>query len=279
MDDIEARRLRLIGDPETRYKEDPVRMLRAARFAAKLGFELDSSCAEPIAELGGMLRDIPPARLFEEVLKLFQTGHAAASLEQLWHYDLLQHLFPAADRRLHAEDSYTAALIINALDNTDARINGGQSVTPAFLFAVFLWPDVAERAAALEADGEPPIPAVQMAADEVLAEQLKYTSLPKRFSLPMREIWTLQPRLEQFTGQRALRTLAHPRFRAGYDFLCLRVEAGEQKLAERAQWWTDIQQREEEDQVEMVRRAGSSQRNRRRRGGASRRRGPAAEGG
>ncbi len=262
MADIQARRLRLIGDPQTRYTEDPVRMLRAARFAAKLGFELDSASAAPIHQLGPLLRDIPPARLFEEVLKLLQTGHGAQSLEQLWHFDLLRYLFPAADRRIRAEDSYAARLIMRALDNTDERIAAGKSVTPSFLFAAFLWPDVHERAAALEADGEPPIPAIQQAADEVVDEQLKYTSLPRRFSLPMREIWTLQPRLQQYTGQRALRTLSHPRFRAGYDFLCLRAEAGE-PLTDCARWWTEIQEKDEDTQITMARKAGSSSRRRR----------------
>lgn len=239
--DIEARRLRLIGDPAIRYREDPVRMLRAARFAAKLDFEVDPATAAPMAELGPLLRDIPPARLFEEVLKLFQTGYAVASLERLRRHDLLQYLFPAADRALKADDQGFEALLRAALANTDRRIAEDKPVTPAFLFAVFLWPQVLDVAARERAAGTSPVAAYQHAASEALDAQQEATALPKRFAGPAREIWTLQPKLERYRGKRARRLLGHPRLRAGWDFLCLRRDAGEDLAALCDQWqqWMD----------------------------------------
>lgn len=237
MDDIAARRLRLIGDPEARYREDPVRMLRAARFAAKLGFRIDHTTAEPIGELGDLLRDISPSRLFEEVLKLFQTGHAVASLKYLRAHDLLRYLFPAADAALKAGRPDYAALLGAVLENTDWRIAEERPVTPAFLYAAFLWPALLERAARYEADGDSPVMAIQRAASRVVEEQQRFTSLPKRFSGPMREIWTLQPKLTNYRGKRARRLLAHPRLRAAWDFLCLRRDAGETELVDCCKWW------------------------------------------
>ncbi|MDZ7747584.1 MAG: polynucleotide adenylyltransferase PcnB [Halofilum sp. (in: g-proteobacteria)] len=236
MADLEARRLRLIGDPGERYREDPVRMLRAARFAAKLGFEMDPGTAGAIAELGGLLRDIPASRLFDEVLKLFVTGHALRSLEQLRRHDLLGYLFPAADAALERGDEGFAALLEAVLANTDRRLAESKPVTPAFIYAAFLWPRALAIAAELRAQGEPPVMAMQRAAARAADEQQAHTSLPKRFSGPMREIWILQPKLEGYRGKRARRLLAHPRLRAAWDFLCLRRDAGED-LAEVCEWW------------------------------------------
>ncbi|MDQ7017302.1 MAG: polynucleotide adenylyltransferase PcnB [Gammaproteobacteria bacterium] len=254
MADVSARLLRLIGDPVTRYKEDPVRMLRAVRFAAKLDFEIAPEASDPIADLASELGEIPPARLFEEVLKLFHSGHAVKSLELLHDYYLLDYLFPHAAKKLGDDDESTWDLLERGLNNTDQRIRAGKSVTPAFLYAVFLWMDVSERYELWLAKGEAPMVAMQRAGDEALAVQLTHTSLPKRFSFPMREIWMMQGRLLTYTGKRALRLLEQPRFRAGYDFLCLRAEL-DSSLQERSDWWTRIQELPVEQQEEMARQA------------------------
>lgn len=270
LDDIKARRLRLIGDPDVRYREDPVRMLRAARFAAKLGFEVDSASAAPIAELGPLLRDIPPARLFEEVLKLFQTGHALASLEALRRHDLLQYLFPRADQALKEGDDGYASLLRCALENTDRRIAADKPVTPAFLYAVFLWPHVRAEAERAQAEGESPVMAWQQAAGEALDAQQHATALPRRFAGPAREIWVLQPKLEHYRGKRARRLLGHPRLRAGWDFLCLRRDAGEDldSLCNEWQAWID-----EHAPAGQARPEAPPPKRRRRRGGRRRRSG------
>ncbi len=238
-EDIQNKALRLIGDPLVRCSEDPVRCLRAARFSAKLDFVLDEATESAVRNKAHLLRNIPPARLFEEVLKLFHSGHAVRSLQKLIELDLLQFLFPVADKNVKAKNQKFIKFVQLALSNTDERIQSGKPVTPAFLFAVMLWPKAREIATVYEEE-EPPVPALLRAADDVLHEQLRYTSLPKRFSVPMREIWAMQPRLERYTGKRALRMLGHSRFRAGYDFLCLRSKVRE-SLSGYCQWWTDIQ--------------------------------------
>jgi len=252
VDDLNAGVLRLIGDPETRFREDPVRMLRAVRFATKLGFRMHPDTERPIAELAGLLADIPPARLFDEMLKLFMGGYALANFEALRHYNLFGQLFPLTEQTLtHEEQHFPLTLISHGMENTDKRIAEDKPVTPAFLFAVFLWQPVRERAAQLEAAGQHPAQAMQHAGSQIIAEQAKVMSIPKRFSLPMREIWMLQLRLARTGGRRSLRALAHPRFRAAYDFLLLRGQAGEVPEA-LGQWWTEFQeqnpqQREQED--------------------------------
>ncbi len=228
VEDARNRVLRLIGDPATRYREDPVRMLRAARFAAKLDFTLHPGTEAPIGELASMLDRMPPARLFDETMKLLLSGHAVASLEWLIRLELLPHLLPdVADALEAAPESAGARLLQLGLAGTDDRIHDDKSVTPTFLFAVLLWPAI------LHALGTPdgPLPqdpqALLDASDKVIARQLKRIALPKRFSLPMRELIMLQTRFERRSGRRALRLLEHPRFRAAYDFLLLRAEAGE----------------------------------------------------
>jgi poly(A) polymerase len=281
MADLEARRLRLIGDPAERYREDPVRMLRAARFAAKLGFDIDPATAEPIGELGPLLRDIPASRLFDEVMKLFLTGHAAFSLAHLRHLDVLQYLFPAADAALKAGDERFDALLQRALENTDRRLAENKPVTPAFLYAVFLWPAATEAADGFRAEGESPVMAMQRAASRAADDQQAYTSLPKRFSGPMREIWILQPKLEGYRGKRARRLLAHPRLRAGWDFLCLRRDAGE-SLASACDWWQQAMEAEAAGQPLPAEQAASGacgQRGRRRRRRGGRRRKGSGDGG
>jgi len=247
--DIEAGKLRLIGDPETRYREDPVRMLRAVRFATKLGFRLEPGTEAQLARLAPLLADIPPARLFDEMLKLFLGGAALANFEMLRHYNLFEQLFPFTEQSLaHEENHFPLTLINRGMENTDTRIEQGKPVTPAFLFAVFLWEPVRERAARLEADGQQPAQALQHASAQIIAEQAAIMATPRRFSLPMREIWMLQLRLEQKGGRRSQRVLAHPRFRAAYDFLLLRCESGEVP-GEIGAWWTAAQTDREEPAV------------------------------
>lgn len=265
MTDLNDGVLRLIGDPEQRYREDPVRMLRAARFAAKLGFIIHPGTEAPIARLASLLLEIPPARLFEEVLKLFLGGCAVQTFEKLRHYGLFAHLFPQTERSLaHEEKGFPITFVARALENTDSRIAEGKPVTPAFLFAALLWEPVRERAAQLRAEGADEQVAMQQAADEVLARQIERVSIPRRFSVPMREIWQLQWRLARPGGKRAWRLAGHPRFRAGYDFLLLRAESGEIEPA-MAEWWTRFQEGDHADQQGMVDKLSTPRRKPRRR--------------
>lgn len=242
MEDLKAGMLRLIGEPETRFREDPVRMLRAVRFSTKLGFRIHPDTERPIHELAPLLRDIPPARLFDEMLKLFMGGNALDNFEALRHYGLFDQLFPMTEQSLGREqEHFPLTLIIQGMKNTDQRIQQNKPVTPAFLFAVFLWQPVRERAARLQAEGQHPAQAMQHASSRIIAEQGGVMALPRRFSLPMREIWMLQMRLELAGGRRSQRALSHPRFRAAYDFLLLRGEAGEVSK-ELCQWWTAFQE-------------------------------------
>ncbi|MBL3589407.1 MAG: polynucleotide adenylyltransferase PcnB [gamma proteobacterium endosymbiont of Lamellibrachia anaximandri] len=259
--------LRLLGDPEQRYREDPVRMLRAVRFAGKLGFKIDISCETPLSSMVSLLDDVPAARLFEEVLKLFLGGAALETFEKLRHYDMFGHLFPATEEALSHEDhDFPITFVNRGLDNTDSRIRDGKPVTPAFLFAVLLWEPVRLRAAAYEADGMPPIPALQEAGRDVLAEQAQRVLIPKRISYPMRDIWQMQPRFLSRGGKRPQRFITHPKFRAAYDFLLLRAQAGEAEM-ELAEWWTDFQKGNPQEQGQMAgqERRGRSGRRRRRR--------------
>ena len=270
--DLEAGILRLMGDPETRYREDPVRMLRALRFAAKLGFIIEPETEKPLWELGDLLQGVPAARLYEEVLKLFMGGTGATAFEKLRHYDLFRQLFPDTDRALaEQEEEFPHTLVLQGLLNTDARVREDKPVTPAFLFAVLLWEPVRLRSMALLEQGLAPYPALQQAASEVLERQLRSVSLPRRFSTPMREIWLLQSRFEHTKGKRPARLAAHPRFRAAYDFLLLRAQAGEAspKLAD---WWTEYQQGKAPAAKEQQADEGRPRGRRGRRGGRRRKR-------
>ncbi|HHM04427.1 MAG TPA: polynucleotide adenylyltransferase PcnB [Gammaproteobacteria bacterium] len=270
MEDLRSGALRLIGDPERRYREDPVRMLRAVRFAAKLGFQIQGESETAIFRLGHLLADIPPARLFDEVLKLFLGGMALQTFELLRHYGLFQYLFPATEACLEEEDEgFPRTLVTRALANTDERIAQGKPVTPAFLYAALLWEPLRRAMAGYIEEGASELQAAEIAARDVLDEQLSHTALPKRFSVPMREIWALQLRLIRSKGRRrALTLLEHPRFRAAYDFVLLRAEAGEE-LAETGRWWTVFQAVEGEARQAMLDKkgagAGKSRRRRRRR--------------
>ncbi len=263
LEDLKAGTLRLIGDPEQRYREDPVRMLRAVRFAAKLGFRIHAHSEAAIYELGHLLRDIPPARLFEEILKLFLGGCAVATFELLRHYNLFQYLFAMTEEALGWEEQgFPITFVLRALENTDQRLAEGKPVTPAFLFAALLWEPMRLRARELHDQGATPLEASQLAGNQVTAEQVQVSSLPKRFSLPMREIWNLQVRFERRRGKAPYRLLEHPRFRAAYDFLLLRTETGEQ-TAELAEWWTEFQTLNAEQRDKLVAPAATKKRRRR----------------
>ncbi|MBI4693593.1 MAG: polynucleotide adenylyltransferase PcnB [Gammaproteobacteria bacterium] len=237
-EDIKAGRLRLLGDPETRYREDPVRMLRAVRFAVKLGFAFDPATSAPFTKLGHLLEEISSARLFDEVLKLFHGGVAHQTYEVLRQYGLFARLFPLAEATLaREEDNFPHMLIAYALQNTDARIAHDKPVTPAFLFAALLWHAVEEQIDALVDDGMDPNEAFMFAADTVISKQVARIAIPRRFTNVTREIWSLQQRLVNFSPKRAARLVEHPRFRAAYDFLLLRAQAGE-AVAEAAEFWT-----------------------------------------
>ncbi|BCX82452.1 poly(A) polymerase [Methylomarinovum caldicuralii] len=252
MEDLKAGVLRLIGEPEVRYREDPVRMLRAVRFMTKLGFVLDKSCETLLPRLAHLLEDIPPARLYEEVLKLFLSGCAVQTFEALRHYGLFEPLFPLTEKALARQpDGFPLTLVAKALENTDRRLAEDAPVTPYFLYAALLWEPVRLEALRRQAEGVAPVVAVQEAASEVLSAQVRHVAIPKRVALPMREVWTLQPRFERRRGGRPLRLLSHPRFRAAYDFLLLRSEAGEIE-PELAEWWTRFQQAGDSERRKMI---------------------------
>nr|WP_284507102.1 polynucleotide adenylyltransferase PcnB [Caballeronia sp. ATUFL_M2_KS44] len=236
MADIRARLLRMIGDPATRYREDPVRMLRVVRFAAKLGFEIDEATRAPIKELADLMNNVPAARLFDEMLKLLLSGHALACLTRLRQEGLHHGVLPLLDVVL--EQPHGEKFVTLALTSTDERVRAGKPVSPSFLFATLLWHDVQTRWQKYTAAGEYPVPALHRAMDDVLEMQTEKLAIHKRYSADMREIWGLQHRLEK-RGRSALKLLEHQRFRAGYDFLLLRCESGELD-AEVGQWWTDF---------------------------------------
>ncbi|WP_422136599.1 polynucleotide adenylyltransferase PcnB [Endozoicomonas sp. ALD040] len=252
LQDLEDQTLRLIGDPVKRYHEDPVRMIRALRFMAKLDFDMDPATADPIYDLGHLLSDIPSARLFDEVLKLLQSGKGVRTFHLLREYSLLQYLFPATHHSLEAQDEFAEALIIRALESTDSRIARGKPVTPAFLFAAFLWTPLQRLAGDLREQGIPPIPALQQAAMVVLDNQCTHTAVPKRFTMVVRDIWEMQHRLERRQPRAIESLMAHPKFRAAYDFLVLREAAGE-ALDGAGEWWTDIQDSADQDRNSMIR--------------------------
>ncbi|MEJ2575006.1 MAG: polynucleotide adenylyltransferase PcnB [Gammaproteobacteria bacterium] len=253
MVDLQNGMLRLIGQPRQRYYEDPVRMLRAVRFAAKLGFRIHPESEAPIFELAHLLADIPPARLFDEILKLFLGGCAVQSFELLRHYGLFGYLFPQTEACLAEErDGFPVTLLIRALQNTDTRIGESKPVTPAFLYAALLWEPLRQAMASHEGESMAEIQALQEAASAVETRQVTRTALPKRFAVPMREIWGLQIRLRRTSGLRPLRLLEHPRFRAAYDFMLLRRDAGED-VGELCQWWTEFQGMDENERLKRVR--------------------------
>jgi poly(A) polymerase len=283
VNDVRARRLKLIGDPETRYREDPVRMLRAVRFAAKLDFSFEANTERPIRQLAYLLDGVPPARLFDECLKLFLSGSGATSFRLLQDYGLFQHLFPlsAAAFKL-APYAYAEDMLVAGLRNTDARIAADKPVTPTFLFAILLWGAVLREMNERAAGPAPDLTQLMQACDTVLRAQQSRVAIPRRFAVPMRELLMLQPRFNRRSGVKSLSLLQHPRFRAAYDFLLLRAEVGVAD-PELAQWWTDVQLMPQDERVALVQARpadapmhegtappAAKKRRRRRRGGAAR---------
>ncbi|MFM8331919.1 MAG: polynucleotide adenylyltransferase PcnB, partial [Candidatus Methylumidiphilus sp.] len=256
MSDHQAGILRLIGDPEQRYREDPVRMLRAVRFAVKLGFTIHPSCGEPIPRLAPLLRGIPSARLYDEVIKLLLSGYAVQTFEELRRYGLFGQLFPETEECLQQEpEGFPLVFLAKALEDTDERLQQNKGVAPFFLFAALLWEPVRLLATAKIQAGDNEAFAYQEAASEVLNRQVRSVAIPRVLSLTMREVWMLQPRMERNTGLRPFKLLSHPRFRAAYDFLVLRAATGEADAA-LADWWTRFQRVSEGEQKAMTREGG-----------------------
>ena len=249
VDDIRAKRLLLIGDADQRLREDPVRMLRAVRFAAKLGFKIDDSVGGAIAKRRDSLRNVPPARLFDEFIKMFQSGFAESAFSLLQEYRLFEQLFPETQEALERNATFRK-FVTEALRNTDKRVAAGKSVTPMFLLGVFLWVPVrefAERLRHKDPMSEPQ--SLAIAAQELAGLQQSRISLPRRYTAPMRDMLALQPRFAARSGRRASKLLEHKSFRAAYDFMTLRAEVGEIDR-DMATFWTDVQsQNAEERQV------------------------------
>ncbi len=248
-EDIRANTLRMIGDPEVRYREDPVRMLRAVRLSAKLGMKLDAATAAPISKMKGLLANVPEARMFDEMLKLLLSGHAWECVKKLRAMELHHGMLPMLDVIL--EQPMGEKFVTLALKNTDARIQADKPTNPAFLFACLLWHEVLAAWKAKQDAGEKPIGALHEAMDEVLDRQRAQLAIPRRYDTVMKEMWVMQPRFEQRGGQRPLRLLGVPRFRAAYDFLLLRCESGEVDK-ELGAWWTEFQDASEERRAEML---------------------------
>lgn len=255
---IKAKQIELIGDPETRYREDPVRMLRAVRFATKLDMQIAPASEKPITELASLLDNIPPARLFEEILKLFLNGKAQQNFIMLRQYGLFKSLFPELDRILDKKPGGLEETFIKQMfANTDIRINADKKVTPAFVFAALLWFPLIERTEKIRRQEQlSEYDAFAQAINKVLSENAQHIAVPKRFTLGARDIWHIQQRLDKRAGQRAYRLTQQPRFKAAYDFLLLRVDAGETEHTELVQWWTQYLGQDINGQKEMVRELG-----------------------
>ena len=239
--DAKKKLLRMIGDPEARYREDPVRIIRAVRFAAKLGFEIEPKTRAPIKAMAALLDNVPQSRLFDEMIKLLQTGHSLASMEELRKQGLHRGVFPVLDVVLdeaHRHDGREKFVQL-ALADTDRRVGEGKSVAPSFMLACMLWHDVLDRWQQLKARGEAPMPALQQAVDAVFDARIGDISGRGKLAADMREIWLMQPRLERRVGHGPFTLIEQPRFRAGFDFLRLRADCGEID-AELGAWWEEF---------------------------------------
>lgn len=270
IDDIERQQIRLIGDPTTRYREDPVRMLRAIRFATKLNMQISAETEQPIKQLAPLLANIPPARMFEEFNKLFLSGKGLSNFKLLRAYGLFHHLFPAVELALNEQQpEYINDFISKALSNSDQRIANDQRVTPAFLLAAMLWYPLQQKIAEMQQQiALSPQDAFFSALAEITSQQQQRIAIPKRFQAVMKDIWILQEKLTRREGKRAFKTFEHPKFRAGYDFLLLRAEIelpyhGNQ-LTDLARWWTDFQQSEPPTQQQMIKLVASTSSGKRR---------------
>ncbi|MCW5617633.1 MAG: polynucleotide adenylyltransferase PcnB [Nitrosomonas sp.] len=248
-EDTSSRTLRMIGDPILRYREDPVRMLRAVRLAAKLDLQIDAKTAQPIGDLAPLLQNVPVARLFDEMLKLLLSGHSLACVVDLRARGLHHGLLPMLDVIL--EQPLGERFLTLALKNTDERILQDKPVSPAFLFASLLWHEVLASWNSYKMHGEKPSVALYKAMDDVLAKQQKNLAIPRRFTATIQEIWTMQPRFELQSGRGPFRLMNHPRFRAAYDFMLLRSESGEIN-AETASWWKDFIAANQEQREKMI---------------------------
>ena len=247
--DLKKRVMRVIGDPETRFREDPIRMLRAVRLGAKLGLTIDPDTREPIREMAPLMERVPPARLFDEMLKLLLSGHASACLRQLREVGLHKGVLPLLDVIL--EQPLGERFVTLALAQTDERMLAGRPVSPAFLFAALLWHEVLAASKARQARGERPVPALEAAMDEVLDTQCAKLAITRRLTATMREVWAMQPRFENRSGNRAYRLLEAPRFRMAYDFLALRAASGEMP-AELEAWWRAFQSADADTRKAML---------------------------
>jgi poly(A) polymerase len=247
--DLKHRVVRMIGDPEKRYREDPVRMLRAMRFAAKLNATIDPATREPIVRMSELIEHVPASRLFDETLKLLTCGHAMDCLRQLQSVGLHKGLLPLMDVIFQEEGG--EQFVELALARTDARVRSGKTISPSFLFAALLWKLVNKRWQAICAGGEHPAQALLLAADSVVEEQTRKLSIQKRYQADMREIWFMQARFERVNTKAIWRMLEQPRFRAAVDFLQLRAEAREVDSV-MAQWWMDLANADDALRAEMI---------------------------
>ena len=247
--DLQNKVLRMIGDPEVRYREDPVRMLRVVRFAAKLDFTIDEPTAAPIKAMADLLDNVPSARLFDEMLKLLTCGYSLKCLQQLRAMGLHHGLLPLLDVVL--EQPAGERFVTQALTNTDLRIQQEKTISPSFLFATLLWPQVRVRWDALLANGEYAIPALMQAIDSVLDEQSERLAIQRRYQADMRELWSMQPRFERRTGQMPYKLLEHLRFRAAYDFLLLRCQSGETP-EQLGNWWTEFSEGDSDTRADLI---------------------------
>ncbi len=247
--DLKQKTLRMIGDPATRYREDPVRMLRAVRLAAKLDFAIEPATRRPIGELAELVGNIPPSRLFDEMLKLLTSGQAVKCVQQLRAEGLHHGLLPMLDVIL--DQPLGECFVMLALENTDRRVREGKPISPGFLFATLLWHEVLAKWEALKSGGERPIPALFQAMDEVLEVQAEKLAITRRVAGDIKDIWSVQPRFEQRSGKRPYALLEQPRFKASLDFLLLRAESGEVE-AELAEWWSDFLDADGETRAAML---------------------------
>ncbi|QXN27000.1 polynucleotide adenylyltransferase PcnB [Shewanella sp. FJAT-51649] len=278
MEDLKAGTLRLIGDPETRYREDPVRMLRAVRFATKLSMAIEEVTAKPIKQLAPLLKDIPAARMYEEVLKLFFAGKAMANFEMMQEYKLFAPLFPQVDAQLKDAPKGPAMKMVQAImKSTDARVNEDKPVTPSFFYAAILWYPLRQRAEDIAVEsGLTLYDAFFAAMGDVIEQQCQTISIPRRFSTPAKDIWQLQLRFDRSQGTRAFKLLEHPKFRAAYDLLLLRGEVEGGNVAKSAAWWQQFVEADETERLNIARSGNKAAGNRNRNSPQRRRRRPSA---